>query len=313
MKNTPQIAETITETGRQFEPALCIAVPTYKHNPSALVKALAACDRAEDAQLVIYDDGSGDADLTSRLADLLELWPGKAKLITAAKNAGRAYARNRMAEHSETDWVLLLDADMLPDSSDFLTAYLDIIQSTAKAAIVAGGFSLDQVTPNPSQELHAAQSHASECLSAAERAEHPGRYVFTSNILVHRKILETVAFDNGFAGWGWEDTDWGLRVAKAYPVLHIENTATHTGLDDTESLLEKYGTSGANFARMVNRNPEDAQSMTLTKAARKLAKLPGRSLIRRVSKAIASSTLPAPLRLKALKMYRAAAYAEHLR
>lgn len=313
VKHKTDIDEAVMTTGRYLTPTCAIAIPVYKHNPAALLDALADCDGANRAHLIVYDDGSADDSLTNVLTEQMSNWTGKATLVTSKTNLGRSHARNRLVAHCDTEWLLFIDADMLPDSKSFLTDYLIEVERADGPALIAGGFSLKQVSPNRAQQLHAAQSRASECLSANERSQHPGRYVFTSNIMVHRAVLKSVDFDDGFSGWGWEDTDWGLRVAKRFPVIHIDNTATHMGLDNTADLLRKYGSSGANFARMVSRNPDDAKSMTLTKAARQLAHLPGRSLIRRGSKAIASSSLPASLRLKALKMYRAAAYAEHMK
>jgi hypothetical protein len=30
-----------------------------------------------------------------------------------------------------------------------------------------------------------------------------------------------IPFDEAFSGWGWEDTDWGIRATKYFPVRHI--------------------------------------------------------------------------------------------
>ena len=313
MPNPQLISETLLTRGDIGTCELTVAIPTYRHDPSRLVAALAQCDRAKDVCLLIYDDGSDDTELTDKLEAALQSWKGPAALIQGRSNLGRSHARNRLISHAKTDWLLFLDADMLPDSKTFLVRYMQAITKQGEPALIAGGFSLNQVHPNAAQALHAAQSLESECISATERARDPGRFVFTSNILVHKSVLVNVSFDNGFSGWGWEDVDWGLRVAQAYPVIHIENTATHLGLDDTETLLAKYGESGANFARMVSRHPEAALNMKLARAARKLASIPGRSFIARMSKWAAKSRLPDGLRLKALKLYRAATYAEYLR
>ena len=305
--------ETIVGNGIQTAAVLTIAVPVYRDNPGTMIDALSKCPGAENTAILVYDDGGADPELTAHLEKAIGAWPGPGKLISAAENRGRAFARNRLLAHAPTDWVLLLDADMLPDNAEFLQAYHRARASVDGPALIAGGYSLRQVNPTHSQKLHAAQALKSECLDASTRAREPGRYVFTSNILVHRHILETIPFDDEFSGWGWEDVDWGLRVAAAYPIRHIDNTATHLGLDDTDVLLNKYGTSGANFARLVARHPLATENMALTVASRRLAAWPGRSLIRRLARILAGAHLPISLRLAALKVYRAAAYAEHLR
>ena len=306
-------SEAVLNNGVKTNARLTIAIPTYKDMPDKLIDKLMSCPGAEQSHLLIYDDGSGVAQLGTFCAAAVTNWPGPATLISARENKGRAHARNRLIAHAKTNWILLLDADMLPDSSDFLANYLDAISASNGPSLIAGGFSLKQVTPNRAQSLHARQSLSSECLSAKDRSKDPGRYVFTSNILIHRQILNAVKFDDGFEGWGWEDVDWGLRVARSYPVVHVENTATHLGLDDVGTLLEKYGGSGGNFARMLARHPQATSAMALTKAARTLARLPGRFVIRAAAKLIAKTPAPMSLRLQALKLYRAASYAEHLK
>lgn len=306
--------ETVLSNGVSGEAALTICVPCYHDSAEALAATLVRLPDAARATLVFYDDGSGDEALTRRLAQHIMAFPGPARLVTAPDNHGRSHARNRLVALAETDWILFLDADMRPDDEAFLTRYLDAVRALDAPALVAGGFSLRHVKPTRETALHAAQSRTSECLPAETRAREPGRYVFTSNILVHKALLREVAFDDGFAGWGWEDVDWGLRVAATHRVLHIENPATHLGLDSTPALLEKYGGSGANFARLAARHPDAAAAMPLWRVAQRLKWLPARGLWTGLTRWLASrSGAPLALRLLSLKTYRALRYAEHLK
>jgi len=305
--------ETLTRNNVQGFTDLTIAIPAYRDDPARLVEALRRADGANRCEVIIYDDGSGDDALTTSILHGVMEFPGRAMLVSAAGNHGRAHARNRLLAHAKSNWILLLDADMLPDAPDFLARYQAMIDQADGPALIAGGFSLKQVTPTRGQRLAYAQAEKSECVPASLRETEPGRYVFTSNILVHRDVLETIPFDDGFTGWGWEDVDWGLRVSEAYPIKHIDNTATHLGLDTTRDLLRKYGTSGANFARIVDRHPLAAASMQLTRVSKRLARLPGRPLIAGAAKLFATSPLPIKARLFGLKLYRAAHYAEYLK
>ncbi|HIG23287.1 MAG TPA: glycosyltransferase [Henriciella marina] len=301
--------EEYWSNGKPGASELTVCVPCYRYDASSLVADLSAADGAERAGILIYDDGSGDPQLTARLKTWLGAYPGYAHLVTASDNLGRAHARNRLYELSESDWILFLDADMKPDDGKFIERYLSAIQECDGPALIAGGFSLEHAKVTAATRLHAAQSLASECLAAAERRKEPGRYVFTSNILVHRRVLADVAFDDGFKGWGWEDVDWGLNVANAYPVRHIDNTATHLGLDDTDTLLSKFGSSGQNFARLAQRHPDAVKSMPLYRIAYKFRNLPARRFLQGLARFGArSATLPDGLRLACLKTYRALAY-----
>ncbi|WP_084398871.1 glycosyltransferase family 2 protein [Henriciella aquimarina] len=305
--------EAMLSNGVSGEATLTVCVPCYRESADPLIVTLARMAEAARATLILYDDGSGDEATTRRLACHVMGFPGPARLITASMNKGRAHARNRLVAMAETDWLLFLDADMRPDREDFLTRYVDALHKTDGPALIAGGFSLQQVRPTRETALHAAQSARSECLSADQRAKAPGRFIFTSNVLVHKVILKAVAFDDGFKGWGWEDVDWGLRVADRYPVIHIDNTATHLGLDDTETLLDKFGNSGANFARLVGRHPEALRSMRLWRHARRFKALPARKTLTSLARWSTRQTwIPDNQRLLALKFYRALRYSEDL-
>lgn len=308
-----EAGEAILSNQVMCDTAITICVPCYRDHAAPLLSGLSRLAEAPQTGLLLFDDGSGDETLTKQLAGHIMKYPGPARLITAPQNAGRAHARNRLVAMAESDWILLVDADMRPDTDLFLSRYMKSIEQADGPALIAGGFTLRQVTPTKKTRLHAAQSALSECLSAEARSEEPGRYVFTSNILVHKQILETVRFDDGFSGWGWEDVDWGLRVAETYPVRHIENTATHLGLDDTETLLAKFGGSGANFARLAERHPDAVRQMQLWKIARLSQRLPFKATWTGLCRSVAKTEwLPISLRLPALKLYRAFRYGEHL-
>jgi hypothetical protein len=302
--------EYVVSNGHTGPAVLTICVPCYRDDAVPLIARLAELSGAERCTLILYDDGSGDAALTDRHAEAVMAYPGPARLVTALDNYGRSHARNRLVARAEADWILLLDADMLPDDDRFLQNYMQVIDRGEAPGLIAGGFSVVQVTPKADQWLHYAQAEASDCLDAAARNLEPGRFVFTSNILVHRDVLSAVGFDESFSGWGWEDVDWGLRVAGRFPVAHIDNTATHLGLESDQRLLNKFGSSGANFGRLAEKHPDAVEHMALTRAA---LKLKGWRWIRPAVKTVALTRLfPIRLRLLALKTYRAASYSEYL-
>lgn len=305
--------EEVLTNAKSGEARITICIPTWKDSADALLCSLARLPGADRCTLLIFDDGSTDQDLTSQLARHVMRYPGPARLISAPKNVGRSHARNRLKDLAETDWVLFLDADMQPDSDTFLTAYLTAIEAQTEPALISGGFSLEHVRPTDETRLHAAQSAASECVPATVREREPGRYVFTSNVLVHRQVLNDITFDPGFTGWGWEDVDWGLRVAATYPINHIDNTATHLGLDPDAQLIEKYANSAKNFVRLVDRHPVSMQPTPLYRMAKRLSRLPGRSVLQSLSLRLTKMRrAPLKARVLALKLFRASVYGAHL-
>jgi len=308
---TEQVLDNVFWRGAAARISLC--VPAYHYDVSALIAALAQCEDAGLVEVIVHDDGAGDHDLLAHMQHEASRQRIAVRLVAADVNRGRAAARNAAIAHARADWILLLDADMLPDDAQFLTRYLDAIDSTGEPAVIVGGYSL-QFTPRDTQSaLHRWQAEVSECLSAPQRQAAAGRYVFSSNVLAHRSVVATIPFDEGFSGWGWEDTDWGLRAAKFYPVRHIDNTATHLGLDADTVLMSKYARSGENFARLVQRHPDEARAMPLFRIAQRMRALPLRGTFRDVAEWTArTKALPVAVRGRALKAWRALVYAEAL-
>lgn len=295
---------------RGAAPRLSVCVPVYRHDVSKLMDALAACASSALVELVFYDDGSGDSDLLARLESHSGHVPAAIRIVSAAANRGRAAARNAAIRHARSDWLLLLDADMLPDGARFLETYLDAIDGTWEPAVIVGGYSLKLAAHDKASALHRWQAEMSECLPAATRNLAPARNVFSSNVLVHKLVLDACPFDERFAGWGWEDTDWGLRAQRWYPIRHIDNTATHLGLDTDAALMAKYARSGANFVLMTTRHQDEAERMPLYRMAKRFRRLPLRKQLTALAGGVAKTRwLPLGLRGRALKAWRALIYA----
>lgn len=298
---------------RGAAPRLSVCVPVYRYDATRLLDALAGCASSSLVEIILYDDGSGDDDLLAKLEAQAGRMAAAVRIVSAAANRGRSAARNAAMRHARTDWYLLLDADMIPDDSKFLENYLDVMDVTWEPAVIVGGYSLNSAPKDRKFALHRWQAEASECLTAAARSAAPGRYVFTSNVLVHRLVLQACPFDARFAAWGWEDTDWGLRAQHWFSVRHIDNTATHMGLDADRDLVAKYARSGENFALMTTRHRDEAEQMPLYRMAKRLRTLPMRRQAARVVRWVALFRgLPLALRGRALKTWRALIYAETL-
>lgn len=288
-------------------PRLSVLIPTFRDDPSALLKALD--EPGAQAEVVVLDDGGGDEALAERIARRIEALRIPARFVRLSGNQGRAKGRNRLASHARGEHLLFLDSDMLPDTPDFLARWTAVAESGAPVAF--GGFTLDQTPPRPETALHRAMALRSDCTPAPERAKAPEKHVFTSNLLVRRDVFETIGFDEGFAGWGWEDVEWAMRVVRLHPILHIDNTASHLGLDAASTLAAKYEQSSANFARVVGSHRDIVSAYPSYKVAKALKAFPLRDLWRPMLKRIAlAEAAPLPLRAFAMRLYRASLYIE---
>ena len=293
------------------KPKLSVVMPFFRYDPTPLLERLNAEACAFDGaiEILALDDGGGDKALAERVAALAGGMKSPARLILLTANEGRAKGRNRLIDAARARHILLIDCDMAPDAPDFLARYIALADEDV--AVAFGGFSVDRTVATADQELHRALQLRAECLPARLRRMQPEKYVYTSNLLVRRDVFGAEAFDEGFTGWGWEDVEWGMRVASKFDVRQIENTATHLGLDTAAVLANKYEQSVANFARVVAHHPQIVVSYPSYRMARILKRLPQRALFRSFLKQLAlQSHAPLLARIFAMKAYRAALYAE---
>lgn len=293
-------------------PALSVAIPFYKHDPAALLARLGVAPSG--VEIVLLDDGAASAEMLSGLMQAAERLHAPVRIVVWAQNGGRASARNRLIAEARGEYVLFLDADMAPESPRFLSTWLGIIR-TQRPFVAFGGLSLHNVARTPETALHHALFARSDCRSARERMRSPAQFTATSNLLVRRDFLAANPFDAEFAGWGFEDVDWALSAAKHAPILHVDNTAAHTGLDSAETLLRKFAEAGPNFARLARKHPSDVSRFAAHRVARLLRWAPARNAARDLCAWLARDprgATPMALRCAAAKLYRAAHYAEHL-
>lgn len=294
------------------KPAVSVLIPFLRDDPAELLTLLdeEAASVGGAVEIVLLDDGTRDAALTARLTGQIKAMALPIRLITLPANEGRSIGRNRLASAARGGSLLFLDSDMRPDHRRFLRDWADLA-AREDPAVAFGGFSLLQAPTDARFAVHRAMAAKSECVPYMERARQPEKYVYTSNLLVRRDVFEAEAFDPGFTGWGWEDVEWAMRVSRRFRVVHLDNAATHMGLDTVAALAGKYEQSAPNFGRMARRHPEIVAAYPSYRAARLLKRLPGLPRLRRMMRRGADTAwLPVAARAFSLRLYRAALYAD---
>jgi len=309
---TSACGERVLKIGAAAMPArLSVLTPFHRHDPVPLLAAMAAAPAG--VEFVLLDDGSGSAELLARVLASAAALEAPVTVIVWAENRGRAVGRNRLVAEARGEYVLFLDADMIPDCPRFLERWL--AAADAAPLVAFGGLSLRKAAQTAETALHHNLFGASDCRDAQARARAPAQFTASANLMVRREVLAQLPFDQSFIGWGFEDTDWALRAAHLGTIVHIDNPATHAGLDDVETLIRKSKEAGPNFARLAAKHPSAVRRFSAHRMARLLRLAPARETLRRACAWLAHDPLsltPIGVRRAALKLYRASYYAEHL-
>jgi glycosyltransferase involved in cell wall biosynthesis len=258
---------------------ISVVIPVFNWDASQLLDELqnevVENDLASRIQILVFDDGSDEA-----FREKLKGWwrsrhNGKidATLISSGANVGRSEARNQLIEACSASHILFLDADVLPDSKDFLRRYLAAVNDGVE--IVVGGLSYARIARVETAELfYLNYSSATSCEPATVRQRYAWRYLFTANVLVSQSLVQSCPLSIRFKGYGYEDVEWALRLSERAQIVHIENTVTHCGLLTKHVLWRKQREAAVNGATFSMLRPDIAGRMSIFRAASLLRYLP---------------------------------------
>lgn len=291
------------------KPFLSVLVPFHGDDPAALLDVLCS-EAGDDTEIVLFDDGSPDSSAYERLCTHPAAQEGRARVLRSEINLQRSGARNALAEAARGEWLLYLDADM-EIGSGFLTRWIMLMRAgTFDAAY--GGYLVAEA-PEGAFAVHASLARAGDVDNAAARAVRGASAFAGSNLAVRASLMERVAFDEAYRGWGWEDVDWAVRAAKAGRLAHVDNPAGHGGLQSVDRLLAKFAEGGLNYARFLARHPDQA-SLPGARMARLLAQWNLFHAVQAMAPALTRMRhLPVRVRVLALKAYKAACAAAALK
>jgi glycosyltransferase involved in cell wall biosynthesis len=293
------------------KPTMSVVIPTLRDDPRPLIAILAVQAFACSAkiEIIVLDDGSGDLEFADAMQRSFDQLPVPGTFLRLHKNGGRAAARNTLSEYAKGDYLLFLDSDTLPDEPTFLQNYLFLIENGTRA-VINGGFSLKQAATDKRYELHRNIAGSMDCMPADIRNKSPLRYSYGCNFLVPRSVALQYPFSAHYTGWGWEDQEWAVRVSHAVPIWHIDNYVSHLGLDDVDTLLRKYASSGVNFRLMKDDHPELMKTYPAYTAYRVVRWLPARKLLRHLTAGLTRAEfMPLKTRLIGARLYRSLHYA----
>lgn len=251
-----------------------LVIPTY--NRARRLEALLECVARQEGgaleRVVVCDDGSPDD-----TREVAEAFRDRLPLVYAWQEdrgfrAGQA--RNMGIEHAVGEVVIFVDDDVLV-RPDFVQAHVDAHARLETERSVVLGFRhraphFEAVVPTWEQIVAGERDDRVGDLRGAEVHEHPKPWIFvySCNFSVRLGGPE-LRFDDGFHGWGMEDTELGYRLHEAgyaivaepqARVLHIEDPAPRDPFRCEERALPPtYCSYVRNAVYFMDKYPDDRE------------------------------------------------------
>lgn len=215
---------------------LSICIPTFNTDVFKLVTEIRTqCEIAGiEYEILIVDDASTSLEILSKNEELKVI--NNVQLIRNEVNLGRTETRKKAAELVKFNWVLFLDADVVPTSDNFIVNYVNSINSKYK--VIVGGYSYCN-TKELGRGFRWNYGKAREEASAEVRNTKPYGYVFSGNILVEKNTFLESNFKEDSKLYGMDIFFSYQLFVNKIPVLHIDNPIIHEGLDENDVFFKK--------------------------------------------------------------------------
>lgn len=211
---------------------LSILIPTYNTNITPLVNILTNQLRRQNinSEIIFCEDAS-----TKYCEENQKLTENAIILrLVNDTNLGRTATRSRLAKKAKYEWLLFLDADVLVEKKDFISTYLQHIESPS--SIFSGGTSYITSKPN-AKELRWAYGTYREGKSASERQKHE-HFVISQNLFIKKEVFLKLNMIQS-RRYGLDNIFSYQIISNDLCVLHINNPILHEGLENNVIFLKK--------------------------------------------------------------------------
>ena len=211
-------------------------------------------------EIICFDDASKSDDNIENLE--LNKLPN-CTFKTLEKNIGRSSIRNLLASKASFNWLLFLDADVLPTSGKFIEKYLEVI-STKVNAVFLGGIKYREY--DDKYKLRWKFGKKSEEVSHFIRNISPEKYFFTANFLIEKSIFNAIKFNEKLTEYGYEDLLFAKEISHSgIAIKHIENEVFHLGIDTNLEFVSKTKKAIQNLCYLIENKEINKEDTNLSK------------------------------------------------
>jgi glycosyltransferase involved in cell wall biosynthesis len=215
---------------------LSILIPTYNYSILQLVQNIhqQCMARAIVFEIICLDDHS-ITDFLSENQKINEL--AHCFYYKNETNLGRTRTRQILAEKAKFNWVLFLDADVIPETENFIKNYISSINEMN--AVIFGGYKYEKNQPEPSKILRYKYGKEREEQLAEFRSKKPYQFVFSGNMMINKNLFLDLNYTEMEKFYGMDIYFAYQLFSKNIPILHLDNAIFHQGLETNEVFFEK--------------------------------------------------------------------------
>ncbi|PHR11083.1 MAG: glycosyl transferase [Aequorivita sp.] len=247
---------------------ISVLIPTYNYNVLSLVENLQKqCEIATVAyEIIVLDDASTNKNFLEENKKINSIENCSFQVL--GENIGRSKIRNLLAEKAKYDWLLFLDADTFPSSSEFIMNYLSAFSKGS--SVIFGGIKYPE---NVSENFSLRHKYGTdrESLPLAERVKNPYRSFITMGFAIQKNIFKNIQFNEKLAGYGYEDSVFAYQLQKNdISLLHIDNPVIHLNLETNADFIKKSEMALQNLLFFYKRGAIDADTVKILKTYLKL-------------------------------------------
>ncbi len=214
---------------------ISVLIPLYNYNVVALVTHIHTQLQLSQVpfEIICLDDASSEIVVENDKISNLDF----TKLLKSNKNLGRTKARQYLSEKATYEWLLFLDADVMPKSDAFIRNYLKHIGSDYEA--IYGGFTYHEEAPDAEYMLRWTYGKTHEQVSAKSRNKKPYKVIISANFMIKKPVFKAINSQIKQKGYGFDNFFAALLKMKQINVFHIDNEVYHLGIETSKVYLNK--------------------------------------------------------------------------
>ncbi len=225
-----------------------------------VVSAIIHCRRFEELQseIIVVFDGKKTTPFLKQEEEILKQVQNERLLFIETKTKSYSGgARNLGLEKATGDIIAFLGDDTIPTAQwlekieSFHTRYPD-----EKDALLGKISWTPELASKPFYQW--LEDYAQFAFKSIAKHGVDWRHFYTSNVSVKKSLIETDRFSSEFQGWGFEDIEFGYRLAKKGMQLHFDHTCEvlHDHQQTLENFLEKTRNMRKNAHIFESMHPE---------------------------------------------------------